>query len=104
MKAGTMHLAHKAEHAVDLESGALVGVTLQAADQGDSATLGTTLEAAETAQGEGPEQVVADKGYHSDGVLLGLEEAGQGAHIPEPRRTWRNSRPPKAISITGSGG
>ena len=89
MKAGTTHLAYKAEHAVDLESGALVGVTLQAA---------------ETAQGEGPEQVVADKGYHSDGVLLGLEEAGQGAHTPEPRRTWRNSRPPKAISITGSGG
>ena len=82
MKAGTTHLAHKAEYAVDLESGALVGVTLQAADQGDTATL----EAVEAAQGEGPEQVVADKGYHSDGVLLGLEEAGQEAHIPEPQR------------------
>ena len=90
MKAGTTHLAHKAEHAVDLESGALVGVTLQAADQGDTATLGTTLEAVETAQGEGPEQVVAAKGYHSDGVLLGLEEAGQAAHIPEPRRAERD--------------
>ncbi len=33
MKDGTTHLAHKAEHAVDLESGALVAVTLQAADQ-----------------------------------------------------------------------
>ncbi|MCY4597684.1 MAG: transposase [Bryobacterales bacterium] len=90
MKAGTTHLAPKAEHAVDLESGALVGVTLQAADQGDSATLGTTLEAVETAPGEGPEQVVADKGYHSDRVLLGLEEAGQAAHIPEPRRAERD--------------
>ena len=90
MKDGTTHLAHKAEHAVDLASGALVGVTLQAADQGDTATLGTTLEAVDTAQGAGPEQVVADKGYHSDGVLLGLDEAGQAAHIPEPQRAERD--------------
>ncbi len=35
-------------------------------------------------------KVVADKGYHSDGVLLGLEEAGQEAHIPEPQRAERD--------------
>jgi hypothetical protein len=29
MKDGRTHLAHKAEHAVDLESGALLAVTLQ---------------------------------------------------------------------------
>ncbi len=34
--------------------------------------------------------MVADKGYHSDRVLLGLEEAGQAAHIPEPRRAERD--------------
>jgi len=55
MKDGTTHLAHKAEHAVDVESGALVGVTLQAADQGDTATLGVTLEAAEAAQAQAPD-------------------------------------------------
>ncbi len=90
MKDGTTHLAHKAEHAVDLESGALVAVTLQAADQGDTTTLGETLEAVEAAQGQGPETVVADKGYHSDAVLLGLDEAGQEAHIPEPQRAERD--------------
>jgi transposase len=35
MKDGRTHLAHKAEHAVDLETGAMVAVTLQGADTGD---------------------------------------------------------------------
>src|SRR6266571_4841043 len=35
MKDGRTHLAHKAEHAVDLSSGAVVAITLQAADLGD---------------------------------------------------------------------
>ena len=39
MKDGTTHLAHKAEHAVDMETGAVIAVTLQAADQGDTATM-----------------------------------------------------------------
>ena len=104
MKDGTTHLAHKAEHAVDLESGALVGVTVQAADQGDTATLGVTLEAVEAAQQEAPEQVVADKGYHSDAVLLGLEAAGQEAHIPEPRRAPRDfkGKPEAARVVQGN--
>lgn len=100
MKDGSTHLAHKAEHAVDLESGALVAVTLQAADQGDTTTLGETLEAVETAQGQGPEQVVADKGYHSDRVLLELDAAGQQAHIPEPQRAERDfAGKPKAQRV-----
>ena len=90
MKDGTTHLAHKAEHAVDVESGALVGATLQAADLGDTATLGATLEAVEAAQAVAPKQVVADKGYHSDAVLLALDEAGPEAHIPEPQRAQRD--------------
>ena len=32
MKDGRTHLAHKAEHAVDLETGAIVGVTVHDAD------------------------------------------------------------------------
>ena len=39
MKDGRTHLAHKAEHAVDLDTGAVVAVTLQGADQGDTTTL-----------------------------------------------------------------
>jgi transposase len=38
MKDGRTHLAHKAEHAVDLETGAIVGVTVQDADKGDTTT------------------------------------------------------------------
>ena len=48
MKDGRTHLAHKAEHAVDLKTGAVVGVSLQAANQGDTTTIkGTLIEAAE---------------------------------------------------------
>src|SRR5271165_4290309 len=43
MKDGRTHLAHKAEHAVDLETGAVLAVTLQPADQGDTTTLMKTL-------------------------------------------------------------
>ena len=48
MKDGRTHLAHKAEHAVDLETGAVVGVTVQDADKGDTTTsIKTLMEAAE---------------------------------------------------------
>src|SRR5207247_8463602 len=43
MKDGSTHLAHKAEHAVDLSSGALLAVTLHGADQGDTTTIHQTL-------------------------------------------------------------
>ena len=43
MKDGRTHLAHKAEHAVDMDTGAVVAVTLQGADQGDTTTLDETL-------------------------------------------------------------
>ena len=46
MKDGRTHLAHKAEHAIDLDSGALVAVTLHDADQGDTTTLSVTAAAA----------------------------------------------------------
>ena len=36
MKDGRTHLAHKAEHAVDMETGAIVAVTLHGADVGDT--------------------------------------------------------------------
>src|SRR4029453_870833 len=36
MKDHRTHLAHKAEHAVDLETGAVVAVTAQDADEGDT--------------------------------------------------------------------
>ena len=46
MKDGRTHLAHTPEHAVDLETGAIVGVTVQGADQGDTTTIADTVTAA----------------------------------------------------------
>src|SRR3954468_12991964 len=76
MKDGRTHLAHKAEHAVDLTSGALLALTLQPADAGDTTTIHKTLEEAQAVARElndvGVEEVVADKGYHSGAVLTEL--------------------------------
>ena len=75
MKDGRTHLAHKAEHAVDLETGAIIAVTVQGADEGDTATsVETLIEAAEqietvVPEGDGIKEVVADKGYHSNQEL-----------------------------------
>lgn len=96
MKDGRTHLAHKAEHAVDLSSGALLAVTLQPANAGDTTTIRQTLEEAQAAAREinerGVEELVADKGYHSGQVLKDLHEEAVRSFIPEPergRRKWQ---------------
>jgi transposase len=90
MKDGRTHLAHKAEHAVDLSSGAVVAVTLQAADLGDTTTMPQTLKEAQAnaalVNERGVEETVADKGYHSNQVLVDLHAAGIRTYIPEPER------------------
>lgn len=98
MKDGRTHLAHKAEHAVDLASGAIVAVTVQGADTGDTQTLGETLTVAQRVVqavcGTRVQEVVADKGYHGGAVLEHLqEEAELRTYIAEPdrgRRRWRD--------------
>jgi transposase len=94
MKDGRTHLAHKAEHAVDLTSGALLALTLQPADQGDTTTIHKTLEEAQRVARElneaGVEEVVADKGYHSGTVLAEVHEQQIRSYIPEPERGRRN--------------
>ena len=101
MKDGRTHLAHKAEHAVDLETGAIVAVTVQGADQGDTSTVKKTLitvaEQLETVLPEEDtwEEVVGDKGYHSTEGILDLERLGIRSYISEPRRgrrRWRGDR------------
>ena len=96
MKDGRTHLAHKAEHAVDLTSGALLALTLQPANEGDTTTIHQTLAEAQTAAREinevGVEEVVADKGYHSGAVLTEVHEQQVRSYIPEPergRRKWQ---------------
>ena len=87
MKDGWTHLAHKAEHGVDLETGAILSVTVQDASEGDSATLPETLtmaaEQVEAVQPAGAEveEVVADKGYHSDATLVALDEIAVRSYV-----------------------
>jgi transposase len=108
MKDGRTHLAHKAEHAVDLETGAVVAVTLQGGSAGDTKTVHETLTqcgehirevAADTENKagteqlnpEGPAELVLDKGYHSNEVLLVLKDVEVRSYCSEPdrgRRKW----------------
>jgi transposase len=94
MKDGRTKLAYKAEHAVDLASGALLAVTVQPADRGDTASYTETLDAAQRealeAHPAGIEEVVMDKGYHSGAVLVKLEQREIRSYIPEPERGKRN--------------
>jgi transposase len=96
MKDGRTHLAHKAEHAIDLDTGAIVGVTVQGADEGDTTTIEETLPEA-AAQLEAVtavtddavtviEEVVADKGYHSRRTVHDLEMLKIRTYISEPDR------------------
>src|SRR4029453_6973876 len=82
-------------------TGAIVAVTIQGADQGDTTTLGKTLKQAETQIARvqrktgachpgGLQEVVADKGYHSTLVLEQLEAAGLRGKPDRGRRKWRD--------------
>ena len=103
MKDGRTHLAHKAEHAVDMETGAIVAVTLHGGDEGDTATIQETVaeageritsvvadtdndEVVKLVNAEGPREVVTDKGYHSRAVVRELAEWGVRTYCSEPNR------------------
>ena len=126
MKDGRTHLAHKAEHAVDLDTGAVVAVTLQGADQGDTTTLDETLceagmTVAELAGREaelrpddepkvnvnGIEELVTDKGYHSGAVIQRVKSYEVRSYIPEKqqkgRRNWQG-KPKSSRRFTRIGG
>ena len=94
MKDGRTKLAYKAEHAVDLASGALLAVTVQPADCGDTASYAETLNAAQReamqSHPAGIEEVVMDKGYHSGAVLVDLAEREIRSYVPEPERGRRH--------------
>src|SRR5690242_17968066 len=93
LKDGRTHLAYKPEHAVDLDTGAIVAAEVHPADQGDTATLPGTLKAAEAnlaAVGaapapEDPAELVADKGYHSRDGLKELEDGAWRSRIAEKK-------------------
>jgi len=104
MKDGRTHLAHKAEHAVDMDTSAIVAVTLQPADRGDTTSIADTVEATvsnlldvqndpateERVHEVAMEEVVADKGYHSNATMTGLEAMEIRSYVSEPDRGQRN--------------
>src|SRR5215217_6733120 len=93
LKDGRTRLAHKPEHAVALDTGAIVAAEIHLADRGDTATLPETLEAAEAnlASVEAaptprdPAELVADKGYHSRDGLKELEDGAWKSRIAEKK-------------------
>jgi len=100
MKDGRTHLAHKAEHAVDLDSGAILAVTINPGAAGDTSTIHetmfeTTLNLAGLRQrGQSNTEVatrecVADKGYHSNETIVAIESMGMRSCISEPQRGRR---------------
>jgi transposase len=112
MKDGTTHLAHKAEHAVDMDSGAVLAVTLQGADLGDTTTVVETIvtagenlrevcddpRVADKLHEDWMSEAVADKGYHSNDTMITLEEMDIRSYVSEPergRRDWTD-QPPEA--------
>ena len=94
MKDGTTHLAYKPEHAVDLDTGAVVAAEVHAADEGDTTTITGTLDAARRnltrvgapPSSDDPAECVADKGYHARAVLKGLDQGPWKTRIAEPQR------------------
>ena len=115
MKDGRTHLAHKQEQAVDLDTGAVLAVTLTGGAAGDTTTLPTTLAATTanlaTVRGAAANTataarlaprlagVVADKGYHSNAGLVTLTAAGHRSYIAEPdrgRRDWTDKATERA--------
>jgi hypothetical protein len=94
MKDGRTHLAYKPEHAVDLDTGAVVAAEMHPADQGDTTTLPQTLASAAehlaavdaAPSPHAPAELVADKGYHSRAGLKEMEDGAWKSRISEPRR------------------
>jgi transposase len=115
LKNGRTALAYKAEHAVDMDTGAIVAVTTHGGAVGDSTSVGETLPAAGEAVAEqiatptsdgtfkvnakGVEELVADKGYHSGDVLVSALESEVRSYIAEPDRgrwNWAGKRAEQA--------
>ena len=87
-----------------METGAVVAVTVQGADQGDTTTIAETVTTAAeeldavaaVTEGETAviDEVVADKGYHSNQTLVDLAALDLRTYIAEPdrgRRNWKKN-------------
>jgi transposase len=102
LKDGRTRLAYKPEHAVDLDTGAIVAAEIHPANQGDTTTLPGTLAAAEANLAavdaaptvKDPAELIADKGYHSRDGLKDLEDGAWKSRIAEKKvsgvHRWRD--------------
>ena len=100
MKDGRTHLKYKAENAVDLDTEIIVSAEVYHGDRGDTSTIEDTVMMAQTHLHEAKtdceiEEVVADKGYHSEDSLDRLQnESLWRSYIPEKQRKknrkWQN--------------
>jgi len=103
MKDGSTHLAHKAEHAVDMVTGAVLAVTIHPGATGDTTSVYETLAAAtenvvallkdpavaEKISEQACGEFVADKGYHSNDTISALAEMDTRSYVSEPKRGRR---------------
>jgi hypothetical protein len=88
MKDGRTHSAHKAEQAVDLETGEIVGVTVQDADEGDTTTsIETLIEAAEQVKRFGP-MATASKRWWATRAITAISPC-KGESPPSWPSFWR---------------
>jgi transposase len=117
MKDGATHLAYKAEQAVDLDTGAIVAITTHGGATGDTTSIETTLPEAGLAianqidtptekgqykvHAQGLQDVVTDKGYHSDTSLQEMAAAGVRSYVPAPKqqRNWGGKPGEKAVYL-----
>jgi len=107
LKDGRTHLAHKVEHAVDLDSGAVMAVTIQPGARGDTQTLPVTLgevidntvvllqdpRSAKYLLERPLAELVSDRGYHSNETMMLTAATGWRSYISEPdrgRRDWQD--------------
>jgi transposase len=105
LKDGRTRLAHKPEHVVDLDSGAIVSAKIHTADAGDTTTIHKTLKDTRSKLKKAkrknapkrkmPAELVADKGYHSRETLKRLDKAFR-SRVSEPKVTglhdWKGDR------------
>jgi transposase len=101
MKDGRTHLAYKAEHAVDLDSGILLSVEVLPATAPDPSTvvdraMDAELKLKAAGSDQRVDEVVADKGYHKAQTLSTFEDLDTRTYIPEPEgRKYKSSDHPE---------
>lgn len=119
MKDGRTHLAHKDEHVVDMDTGAMLAVTVQGADLGDTQSLPNSLDEAQAnltvvakdlevrrslSRKDRPrehiEESVTDKGFHSNESLKAQKKRLIRTYCSEPergRRTWKDEEAQRVV-------